>query len=69
MENPLIDEQDPLLRYDFNSIMHYPPVSFSIDGLETIVTKNGEEIIADGISEIDERKARAIYGPPFEDED
>lgn len=30
--------------YDFGSIMHYPRTAFSIDGTDTIVTRNGESI-------------------------
>jgi hypothetical protein len=67
MDNPLIDEQE--FEYDYNSIMHYPPISFSTDGSVTIVTRNGHTISQDGISEIDARKALAIYGPPLEDDD
>ncbi len=66
MDNPLIVEQE--FEYDYNSIMHYPPVSFSRDGSETIITSDGSEISPDGISVIDIQKARNIYGPPLDDE-
>ena len=67
MDNPLIDEQE--FEYDYSSIMHYPPVSFSTDGSATMVIKNGHEISPDGISEIDARMVRSIYGPPLTEDD
>ncbi len=67
MDNPLIKEQS--FEYDYNSIMHYPPVSFSTDGSATIVTKNGHEISSDGISEIDIKRAVSVYGPPLSEDD
>ena len=46
--------------------MHYPPVSFSIDGSETIIAKDDNAIFHDeGITALDAEKARAIYGPPL----
>lgn len=67
MDNPLITEQE--FPYDYNSIMHYPGDSFSVNGGDTIIAKDGSEIYSDGISSIDAQKARAVYGPPFEEYD
>ncbi len=67
MDNPLIVEQE--FEYDYNSIMHYPPVSFSMDGSETIITNDGSEISPDGISAIDIQKVRAIYGLPIDEDE
>ncbi|MCU0822059.1 MAG: M12 family metallopeptidase [Spirochaetes bacterium] len=67
MDNPLVDEG--LFEYDYSSIMHYPQVSFSLDGSPTIVPKNGHGIINNGLSETDIQKARLIYGEPLSDDD
>jgi len=66
--NPLIDESK--YRYDYNSIMHYPPVSFSIDGLETITSLDPDNPVnrLDIITDIDAQKAREIYGKPLTSE-
>ena len=66
MDNPLYEEH--LFKYDYNSIMHYPPVSFSIDGSETIISNTDEQINRKGeITEYDALKVQAIYGPPAEE--
>ncbi len=39
----ILDGED-LGAYDFGSIMHYPPKAFSINGQDTIRTKNGQSI-------------------------
>lgn len=66
IDNPLIDEED--YEYDYGSVMHYTPVSFSIDGSETIIPKDEDAVVErNGISYIDAERARAIYGPPFQD--
>ncbi|MDY6934847.1 MAG: M12 family metallopeptidase [Spirochaetota bacterium] len=66
MDNPLYEEQH--FEYDYDSIMHYPSISFSIDGSETIVARDGTTLCqTSGITEIDVQKAQAIYGPPLEE--
>jgi len=32
--------------YDYNSIMHYPATAFSVNGKETIRTKNGNRSVS-----------------------
>ena len=65
-DNPLIQESD--FPYDYNSIMHYHPTGFSINGEETIIPNPPYTIQrTDALTEYDKTKARAIYGPPFED--
>ena len=50
--------------------MHYAPVSFSITGEPTIIPVGNNEIYrTGGITELDAERARAIYGPPLEDDD
>lgn len=68
IDNPLYVEQD--FAYDYNSIMHYAPKSFSRNGLATIVPVDGLSVIdpSNSITELDAAKARAIYGPPLENE-
>ena len=39
-----VQDGEDLGEYDFASIMHYPPKAFSINGQDTIRTKNGESI-------------------------
>ena len=50
--------------------MHYAPKSFSRNGLATIVPVDGFSVIdpSNSITELDAAKARAIYGPPLENE-
>ncbi len=68
MDNPLYLEQS--FEYDYKSIMHYPPVSFSLDGSPTIISIPPDiEINSNGISDVDAQKATAIYGLPFEEDD
>ncbi len=68
IDNPLLFEQG--FPYDYSSIMHYPPVSFSVDGTVTVSPKDPDTaIISDGISEIDILKAQSIYGPPLGEDD
>lgn len=66
VDNPLFVEQD--FDYDYNSIMHYAPVSFSIDGTATILTKGAPIFRTGGVTALDAEKARAIYGPPLDDD-
>ncbi len=68
-DNPLLIEEN--YSYDYNSIMHYPGVAFSIDGSDTIIPVDSSVTIGSGddITPIDAEKAREIYGPPKEDED
>ena len=63
-DNPLIEEES--YPYDYQSIMHYPSKSFSIDGTETLVSLSAQNPInrLNIITEIDAAKAREIYGPP-----
>jgi hypothetical protein len=65
IDNPLFVEQE--LEYDYKSIMHYSPYSFSINGTPTIIAK-GIGIIdpSNDITDLDAEKARAIYGPPLD---
>lgn len=68
VDNPIFVEED--YDYDFQSIMHYDPVSFSINGSPTIIAIGGEAIFqSGGVTELDAAKARAIYGPPLDEED
>ncbi len=68
IDNPLLVEED--FDYDYHSIMHYAPTSFSIDGTPTIIPKGNNEIYrTGGITELDAEKARAIYGYPLDDDD
>ncbi|MBN2041445.1 MAG: hypothetical protein JW864_15505 [Spirochaetes bacterium] len=68
IDNPLYVEEN--FEYDYHSIMHYAPASFSIDGTPTIIAAGDEEIYrSGGITELDAEHARAIYGPPLEDDD
>ncbi|HPS58802.1 MAG TPA: M12 family metallopeptidase [Spirochaetota bacterium] len=68
VDNPLFTEQD--FDYDFQSIMHYAPGSFSINGSPTIISIEDYAIYqSGGITELDAAKARAIYGPPLEEDD
>jgi hypothetical protein len=66
-DNPLLVEESH--DYDYQSIMHYPAKSFSIDQTETMVSISSDNPInrLDVITEKDAAKAREIYGPP-EDE-
>lgn len=63
--NPLIDESK--YKYDYNSIMHYPAISFSINGLETITSLDANNPVdrLDIITDIDAQKAKEIYGQPL----
>lgn len=66
--NPLIREEE--FPYDYNSIMHYHSRGYSIDGNETILPKDGREIMrTDSLTEIDKEKVRAIYGPPLSEQE
>lgn len=68
VDNPIFIEED--YDYDFQSIMHYDPVSFSINGDPTIIARGGEDIYqSGGVTELDAAKARAIYGPPLDEDD
>ncbi len=63
-DNPLFEEEQ--FPYDYNSIMHYHSRGFSIDGNETIIPKDGRDILrTDSLTEIDKEKVRAIYGEPI----
>ena len=63
IDNPLVVEED--YAYDYTSIMHYDPVSFSINGHATILSNDGTVISpSDTITELDAAKAKEIYGPP-----
>ena len=67
VDNPLYVEQD--FPYDYHSIMHYSSVSFSKNGEATIISVGKNEIFrAGGITESDADKAKAIYGPPFDED-
>jgi len=63
-DNPLIVEES--YAYDYQSIMHYPPKSFSIDGSATMVSLTAGSPInrLDIITDTDAAKAREIYGAP-----
>jgi hypothetical protein len=63
-DNPLITEEN--YDYDYQSIMHYPAESFSIDHTITIASVSADNPIdrLDIITEEDGAKAREIYGPP-----
>lgn len=53
---------DDIGRYDFGSIMHYPPTAFSKNGQPTIQTKGGEPIgQRNGLSRGDIAAIKAIY--------
>ncbi len=68
-DNPLITEEN--YSYDYNSIMHYPPKSFSINGVSDTMTSvdSTKEINRLGIiTDLDIEKATEIYGPPVEEE-
>lgn len=69
VDNPLYVEQD--LDYDFNSIMHYDSRGFSINGTPTIIPVDSGNVIApsDSITDLDASKARAIYGPPLDEDE
>ena len=48
--------------YDFNSIMHYGPKDWSINGQNTIDSKNGESFgYANGFSELDLKDINDFY--------
>jgi hypothetical protein len=65
MDNPLYIEQN--FAYDYNSIMHYAPYAFSINGSPTIIAINGSLIDpSKGITDLDAAHAKAIYGAPLE---
>ncbi len=67
MDNPLYREQD--FDYDYHSIMHYTPNSFTKNGKPTIIPVGDHEIYrSGGVTELDAQKARAIYGPPLTEE-
>ncbi|MBU3916432.1 hypothetical protein KKA14_12930 [bacterium] len=63
-DNPLIVEQS--YEYDFNSIMHYPEVSFSSNGSPTIVSVDSSDDInrLGKITALDALKMEDIYGSP-----
>jgi len=49
-------------EYDFESIMHYPKDAFSINGEDTIRTKNGESIgQRNGLSPRDIAATKRLY--------
>ena len=65
IENPLIEEEE--FKYDYHSIMHYSPTSFSVNGNITIEAIDGSSIYrTGGITKIDAAKARSIYGHPLD---
>ena len=50
------------IGYDYNSIMHYGPKAFTIDGSDTIVANNGQSIgQRQGLSTKDVQQARQLY--------
>jgi hypothetical protein len=69
IDNPLIIEEK--YEYDYHSIMHYYPVSFSVDGSQTLrSTSSDKKIDRLGIiTETDAAKVREIYGPPRTDDE
>jgi hypothetical protein len=57
----VLDGED-LGAYDFGSIMHYPPKAFSVNGQDTIRTKNGESIgQRNGLSRGDIESIKLMY--------
>ncbi|XP_001844560.2 blastula protease 10 [Culex quinquefasciatus] len=52
------------VRYDYGSVMHYGPMSFSKNGLPTIVPKDPNAVIGQrlGMSERDISKLNLMYG-------
>eukprot|EP00111_Clytia_hemisphaerica_P000918 TCONS_00002686-protein len=49
-------------KYDYGSVMHYGKTAFTINGLDTITTKNGELIgQRNGMSSIDIDELNAVY--------
>jgi hypothetical protein len=57
-----VQDGTDLGNYEFGSIMHYPPKAFSINGQDTIVTKNGESIgQRSGLSAGDIAAMRLLY--------
>lgn len=57
-----INDGDDIGNYDYDSIMHYPPLAFSKNGHPTIVTKNGFPIgQRTGLSELDVAAVNAMY--------
>ncbi len=52
------------IGYDYDSIMHYGPKAFSIDGSDTIVANNGQRIgQRQGLSYKDVQQAYQLYCP------
>ena len=50
------------IGYDYDSIMHYGPKAFSIDGSYTILAKNGQAIgQRQGLSVKDVQQAKQLY--------
>ena len=72
-DNPLIREED--YSYDFYSIMHYHSRGFSIDGSETILPVNTDDLNEflntgqrEELSSSDIQKVREIYCDPLGDD-
>lgn len=51
------------VQYDYGSVMHYPPVSFSVNGQPTIIPKDETAVLGQrvGMSDKDIARIRAMY--------
>lgn len=56
------------IKYDYNSVMHYSPYGFSINGKPTIVPKDPLATIGQrvGLSRKDIEKLNRMYGCPLD---